>query len=110
MPPGTRVLREPSPSLEHLSRAARMHARSLLLAPIQSDEDHVVFAGLRPQQQAINLMSFLNSQLLETPASGGKPVLSRGRGCILHPQLKPCIPTTTETHICRETQEGIRWE
>lgn len=27
MPPGTRVLREPSPSLEHLGRAARTHAR-----------------------------------------------------------------------------------
>lgn len=54
VPPRTYVLCEPELSLGHLSKAAC----TLLLAPIQSDEDHVVFAGLRPQQQAINLMSF----------------------------------------------------
>lgn len=109
--PCTYVLCEPEPSLEHLGKAA---AYTLLLAPIQSDEDHVVFAGLRPQQQAINLMSFVNSQLLETPASAGKLALSRGLGCgrraSCTPKLKPCNPTTTETHIYRKTQEGGRWQ
>lgn len=109
-PPCTYVLCEPSASLEHLGEAAC----TLLLAPIQTDEDHVVFVGPRPQRQAINLMSFLNSRLLETPASAGKLALSRGLGCghgaSCTPRLKPGNPTTTKTHICRETQESSRWQ
>lgn len=57
-----------SPRLERLGAVAGM----LLLAPVQSSEKHVVFAGLCPQQQVISLMTFLNSQLVETPASAGR--------------------------------------
>lgn len=57
-----------SPRLERLGAVAGM----LLLAPVQSNEKQVVFAGLCPQQRVLSLTTSFNSQLVETPASAGR--------------------------------------
>lgn len=58
-----------SPRLERLGAVAGM----LLLAPVQSNEKQVVFAGLCPQQRVLSLMTSLNSQLVEFSAGRAGP-------------------------------------